>query len=196
MYSSEYKPIDFNNDDNLDTILHEILHAIKAYGKIMLKDGKIVTSTGLIKTIYSYDNLGNINEDESCYIGIEEAFNVAATSSILSMITKRQQPFRSYSSAGFLANTMLSNQELATVIKSSQLKGDTNWIQYFGKSSEEVIKSFDILINMMYLSPKEVINKSLREKKKDEAKLACEFLEDFILEHCNIDFYFPERKHK
>lgn len=77
MYSGEYKPIDFNNDDNLDIILHEILHAIKAYGKIKLKDGKIVTSTGLIQTIYSYDDLGNIKEEIDCYTGIEEAFNVA-----------------------------------------------------------------------------------------------------------------------
>ena len=75
------------------------------------------------------------------------------------MITGREQKFRGYSSAGYLANAMLSNQELEAVVKNSQLSGDTTWIQYFGDSSEQIIKSFDILINMMYLSQKEVINK-------------------------------------
>lgn len=110
------------------------------------------------------------------------------------MITGREQEFRCYRSAGFLANAMLSNQEIASVIKNSQLNGDTNWIQYFGESSEEIIKSFDILIKILYLSPMEVINKELMMKKNEESRLAREFLEDFIMAHCKGDFNFPERK--
>lgn len=194
VYSHQYKPFNFDDDESLDSLLHEILHAIKEYGKVKVKDNKIFTSTGLNQSVYSYDDLGNIKEEANIYIGIEEAFNVAATSSILSMITGREQKFRGYSSAGYLANAMLSNQELAAVIKNSQLSGDTTWIQYFGDSSEQIIKSFDILINMMYLSQKEVINKELRMKKIEDARLAREFLESFITMHCNWQFNFSERK--
>ena len=38
----------------VNTLIHEICHLIKRYGKLKVKNGKIIDSTGLMRDTYSY----------------------------------------------------------------------------------------------------------------------------------------------
>lgn len=53
-YFGMYKPFDFNDDKQVNTLIHEICHLIKRYGKLKVKNGKIIDSTGLMRDTYSY----------------------------------------------------------------------------------------------------------------------------------------------
>lgn len=184
VYYHQHMPFDFNDEKKLNTLLHEILHAVKGYGKIKVQDGKIIDSTGLMQDTYTYDTLNGVKEEKNERVGIEEAVNEVDTITILGMITGRQQDIRGYVRAGSLAKLLLEHKDIATVIKNSQFNGDDNWIQYLGEDSKKIIESFDVLVNMMYVSFRELNDKELMARKYAEADMAQDFLEDFIANYC------------
>ena len=55
-FDGKYVPFDFDNDESLKTLIHEICYLIKGYDKLREENWKIIDSTGLMKTIYSYDS--------------------------------------------------------------------------------------------------------------------------------------------
>ena len=184
MYFNQYMPFDFSDEKKLNTLVHEICHLVESYNKIRQENGKIVDYSGLIKTSYNYDDLDNIEEEKSEMVGIEEAINEVDTVSILTMITGKEQEITGYRRAGYLAEMLLEHKDIAAVIKKSQLNGDSSWIEYLGSESKKIIESFDSLVNMMYVSPSDLMDEEKMDRLYNEADQAHYYLEDFIDNYC------------
>lgn len=179
VYYGKYIPFNFNDINNIDSLTHEICHLIKGYNKEKIENEKIIDSTGLMQNIYSYNHEMNIIEEKM--VGIEEALNTAETTQILEMITGKKQNVKGYKTAGYLANKLLEYKDFAKVIKKSQLNGDNNWMQYFGdEQSKMLIDNFDILINLMYVSWKDINKKEKRDLLKQQRIISRDAILSFI----------------
>lgn len=152
VYLSIYKPFDFNKDENMAAIIHEMCHAIKGYGRLKVENGQIVDESGLIKDYYSYDNstqkLTNISSKN---VGIEEALNSYDEAQIMTLITGIPHEFGAYKGMTPVAKTLMQHKELAEVIKKSQFDGSNDWIEFLGEeNSNLLINNFDDWVNILY----------------------------------------------
>ena len=184
VFYNNYKPLDFQNDNFLDMLVHEICHLVKGYGKLKVENGKILDSTGLMKNTYTYSLEGGVQEEIQTQVGIEEALNVVDSMKILEMITGRKQKPRGYKQAGDAAELLLRHEDIAKVIKKSQLNGDDNWVEYLGADhAKMLIDNFDVLVNALYVPYSEiaVLEKfmELHQKKND----ASDEILDFIINY-------------
>ena len=181
VYYGIYMPFDFNNDKQVSTLIHEICHLIKGYGKLKNENGKIIDSTGLMKVTYDYSQENGILEEKNDMVGIEEALNDVETAQILEMMTGRKQEVTGYKAAGYSATRLLEHSDLAKEIRISQFRGDDSWIKYLGEeASKLLIKNFDILVNAMYISFKDINSKAKRELLYQKMAKAQELIDDFV----------------
>ncbi len=180
-----YKPFDFNDDRQVNILIHEICHLIKGYGKIKIENGKIIDSTGLIRKTYSYSQETGVGEENRDMVGIEEALNVVESAQILEMITGRKQEVVGYEAAGYSATRLLQHSDIAKVIRISQLRGDDSWIQYLGKEqSKKLIENFDVLVCTMYGSLED-FDKEKIEALYQKIGLAQDVIDDFVDNYCS-----------
>ena len=162
-YLHMYKPFDFNDEKKLSSIIHEMCHAIKGYGKLKVEDGKVITSTGLIKDYYEYDRESNSFKDtKSDNTGLEEAFNSYDEASIMTIMTGRFQEYGAYKGMTQIARKLMKHEELAQIIRISQFSGGNEWIEFLGKEDSEYLsKNFEEWISVLYSSPSELMNDKL-----------------------------------
>lgn len=181
VYYGIYMPFDFNNDKQVSTLIHEICHLIKGYGKLKNENGKIIDSTGLMKVTYDYSQENGILDEKNDMVGIEEALNDVETAQILEMMTGRKQEVTGYKAAGYSATRLLEHSDLAKEIRISQFRGDDSWIKYLGEeASKLLIENFDILVNAMYISFKDINSKAKRELLYQKMAKAQELIDDFV----------------
>lgn len=181
VYYGIYMPFDFNNDKQVSTLIHEICHLIKGYGKLKTENGKIIDSTGLMKVTYDYSQENGILEEKHDMVGIEEALNDVETAQILEMMTGRKQEVTGYKAAGYSATRLLEHSDLAKEIRISQFRGDDSWIKYLGEeASKLLIENFDILVNAMYISFKDINSKAKRELLYQKMAKAQKLIDDFV----------------
>lgn len=181
VYYGIYKPFDFNDDKQVNTLIHEICHLIKGYGKLKIENGKIIDSTGLMSDIYSYSKENGIVQEEDNMVGIEEALNDVETAQILEMMTGRKQEVIGYRAAGYSATRLMEHEDIAKAIGISQFSGDDSWIQYLGEEqSKLLIENFDILVNSMYVSFRDINTKEKRESLYKKMGIAQETIDEFV----------------
>ena len=186
VYFGMYKPFDFNDDKQVNTLIHEICHMIKGYGKIKIENGKIIDSTGLMRDTYSYSQENGVVEEKNDMVGIEEALNDVETAQILEMMTGRKQKADSYKLAGYYATQLLQHSDLAKVIRISQFSGDDSWIQYIGEEQSNLLaEKFDVLVNALYVSYSDIDTPEKREALHNKMGLAQDAIEDFIDNYCS-----------
>ena len=182
----KYTPFDFNDDNQLNTLIHEICHSIKGYGKVKVQNGKIIDSSGLSKDTYSYSQENGVVEEKNDMVGIEEALNTAETTQILEMMTGRKQEIIGYRAAGYFATQLLQHSDITKVIRASQFSGDDSWIQYIGEEqSKLLIENFDILVNSLYVSHKDINTPEKRQALFDKMELAQDVICKFIDNYCS-----------
>lgn len=162
-YLHLYKPFDFNDEKKISSIIHEICHAIKGYGKLKVEDGKVITSTGLMKDYYEYDRESNSFKDiKSDNTGLEEALNSYDEASIMTIMKGKFQEFGAYKGMTQIARKLMKHKELAQIIRSSQFSGGTEWIEFLGKEDSEYLsKNFEDWISVLYSSPSKLMNDKL-----------------------------------
>ncbi len=172
-YLHQYKPFDFNDDKKISSIIHEICHAIKGYGKLKVEDGKVITSTGLSKDYYEYDKKSNsfINT-KSDNTGLEEALNSFDEASVMTIMTEKFHEFGAYEGMTQAARELMKNEELAQIFRISQFSGGTEWIEFLGKENSEFISNnFEDWVNILYSPPSQLFDdKSGLMKKMQIAK--------------------------
>ena len=181
IYQGIYKPFDFNDDKQVNTLIHEICHLIKGYGKLKTDGEKIIDRTGLMKDTYSYSLEKGIIEEKNEMVGIEEALNDVETAQILEMMTGRKQEVIGYRAAGYSATRLLEHEDIAKAIRISQFSGDDSWMQFLGEEqSKLLIENFDVLVNSMYVSFSEINTKEKRELLYKKREIAQENIDEFV----------------
>ena len=181
-----YNPFDFSDDKQLNTLIHEICHLVKGYGKLKVENGKIIDSTGLAIDTYSYSQETGVVEEKNEMLGIEEALNDVEAAQILEMITGRKQEIGAYKVAGYHASRLLEHKDIVKVIRSSQFNGDSNWIRYLGEEQSKVlIDNFDVLVNSLYVSYSDINTKEKKKAYFEKIDLAQDALNNFIDNYCS-----------
>ena len=169
------------DNNKLDTIVHELCHAIKGYKKEKLINGKVYDSTGLNKDICDIEN-GKIEVKETSMLGIEEALNSVTTAKICELITGEYQ-IKSYGRASSIAELLLQNDELKKLLFRAQFKEDNEWIKYLGEENAKIIcENLDTLVNAMYAPWGEVNTPEKRKAHNERLNKLCEETYDFTSE--------------
>ena len=196
-YLHRYKPFDFNDEEKLSSIIHEMCHAIKGYGKLKVEDGRVITSTGLIKDYYEYDRETNtFTNTKSDNTGLEEALNSYDEASIMTIMTGKFHEFGAYKGMTQVARELMKHEELAQVIRTSQFSGGTEWMDFLGKKDSEYLSgNFEDWISVLYSSPSELMNDKLGLMKK--MKIAMNNVADYAKNYTSpqeIQAFMESRK--
>ena len=145
--------LDLSNDNNMGTLIHEICHLVKSYGRLKVQDDKIIVPSGLMYN--EYDLNGNrLNEgDYSLNVGIEEALNCYDEEQIAQSVLGPEYKSSAYHNISDLIAKLMANEEIRVAIRKAQFTGDMSWINLLGiEESKKLIEQFDYLINMSYIS--------------------------------------------
>ena len=178
---TQYKKEFVLDNNKLDTIVHELCHAIKGYKKEKLINGKVYDSTGLNKEICDIES-GKIEVKETSMLGIEEALNSVTTAKICELITGEYQ-IKSYGRASSIAELLLQNDELKKLLFRAQFKEDYDWIEYLGEENAKIIcENLDTLVNAMYAPWSEVNKPEKRKAYNERLNKLCEETYDFTSE--------------
>lgn len=178
---TQYKKEFVLDNNKLDTIVHELCHAIKGYKKEKLINGKVYDSTGLNKEICDIES-GKIEVKETSMLGIEEALNSVTTAKICELITGEYQ-IKSYGRASSIAELLLQNDELKKLLFRAQFKEDNEWIEYLGEENAKIIcENLDTLVNAMYAPWSEVNTPEKRKAYNERLNKLCEETYDFTSE--------------
>lgn len=175
----KYKPFDFNNDEKVSSIIHELCHAIKGYGRIKVENGQVVTQTGLISDTHRYNQETNSFEEiESLNTGLEEALNSYDEAEIMTIMTGVPHEFGAYKGMTQIARELMKHKELAEVIKKCQFTDSSEWIEFLGKENAELlIKNFEDWVNVLYSSPTDLMKN--REELMNKMTIAIDTLSSF-----------------
>ena len=163
----------------LQTLIHEICHAIKSYGTEKYDDNIIIDRSGLSITYYQNNN-GSIEEYDNILVGIEEAFNECDATIITSMLVGEELQPSSYKGATSYAMEIRKRfEKLYESIQKSQFSGSDDWIKIIGENkAKKLIDCFDIVA----LIPERSVM-WIKEKRDDYFKKknnAYNYLEEFI----------------
>ncbi len=181
VYFGIYRPFNFNDDKHAQSLIHEICHLIKGYGKLKIENGKIIDSTGLSKDTYSYSQENGVVDEKHEMVGIEEALTDVEAAQILELMTGRKQEAAAYKAAGYSATRLLQHNDLAKIIRLSQFRGDDSWIQYLGhEQSNLLIDNFDILVHSMYISLRDINTAETAEVFYNKMRLAQDTIDFFV----------------
>lgn len=182
-YLHRYKPFDFNDEEKLSSIVHEICHAVKGYGKLKVENGRVITSSGLIKDYYEYDRETNsFNNTKSDNTGLEEALNSYDEASIMTIMTGKFHEFGAYKGMTQVARELMKHEELAQIIRTSQFSGGSEWADFLGKEDSEYLsKNFEDWVSVLYSSPSELMNDKLglMEKMKTAMNNVADFAKNY-----------------
>lgn len=162
-----YRPFDFENENSMSALIHELCHAIKGYGKLNIVGNQVITSSGLMIHYSTYDEKnGTFVETGSKNVGLEEALNSYDEVSIMSMITGKQFECTGYATMERLISQILENNpDLASVIKKSQFSGGDEWIGYLGKENSDFLsEKFQDLVEITYSNLSADASKQMRFK--------------------------------
>ena len=180
-YYGMYMPFDFNDDTDVNTLIHEICHLIKGYGKLRIENDKIIDSTGLMKETYSYSLENGVVKEKEEMVGIEEALNEIESTQILEMMRGRKMKIIGYATASYSARELLEHDDIAKILRISQFHGDDIWIQYLGEEQSKVlIENFDILVNAMYVPFSVIDNDEKREALYKKMGQVQEIISNFV----------------
>lgn len=169
-----YLPFRFDSDSCVNNLIHEILHLIKGYGKLKMRDNYIIDSTGLLKKFYSYSLEEGFTLENCENLGIEEALNCVETSQILEMMTGEKKEIRGYKEAAEIAKVLLENSGFAQAVRKSQFSGDDSWIQFLCENlgedqSKLLIENLDKLV-IYHFATFKILNTPEKRKKFSEDK--------------------------
>ena len=156
-----YKPFDFSNEENQSTLIHEMCHAVKGYGReFKLQDKQIIAYQGLIEDIYEYDSNSKMyNKVQSNNVGIEEALNSYDEAQIMTLMTGKECEPNGYKAMMPASKKLMSFPKLAKAIRISQFENPKEWIKLIGKeNSEALISGFDDWVSSMYVSIQDIMN--------------------------------------
>ena len=151
-FAGKYTPFDINKDATMSTLIHEICHAIKGFGKARMEDKKAVDSTGLSSTYYQLDETtGLFEQTGESVVGFEEALNSLDEANVMTIMTGTPHEYGAYRAMTSAARRIMQNEKLAKMIRLSQFTGGTEWIDFLGKEQSDVlITSFDDWVYGIY----------------------------------------------
>lgn len=182
-YLHRYEPFDFNDEEKLSSIVHEICHAVKEYGKLKVENGRVIISSGLIKDYYEYDRETNsFTNTKSDNTGLEEALNSYDEASIMTIMTGKFHEFGAYKRMTQVARELMKHEELSQIIRASQFSGGTEWVDFLGKEDSEYLsKNFEDWVSVLYSSPSELMNDKLglMEKMKTAMNNVADFAKNY-----------------
>lgn len=196
-YFGLYKPFDFNNDEKVSSIIHEICHAIKGYGRIKVENGQVITQTGLISDVHQYNQSTNSFEESiSTNTGLEEALNSYDEAEIMTIMTGVPHEFGAYKGMSQIARMLMEHKELANIIRKCQFSGSDEWKDFIGRENAEfLIQNFEDWVSVLYSSFAQLTNDKLGLMKKMET--AMNNLADFAKNYTTpqeIQTFFESRK--
>ena len=182
-YLHRYKPFDFNDEEKLSGIIHEMCHAIKGYGKLKVENGQVITSTGLLKDYFEYDKSTNtLTNTRSDNTGLEEALNSYDEAEIMTIMTGVKHEFGAYKGMTQVARELMKHEELASVIRASQFSGRDEWSSFLGKEDSEYLsKNFEDWVSVLYSSPAELMDNkaNLMEKMRTAMNNVAQFANNY-----------------
>lgn len=148
----QYSPFDFNDDSKVSSIIHEICHAIKSYGKMKVENNQVVISNGLSKEYYDYHSSTNtFSEASSTNVGLEESLNSYDEAQVMTIMTGIKHEYGAYKSLTSAARLLLQHQGLASALKESQFSGGDEWREFLGNDNSNFLSNnFDDQISAFY----------------------------------------------
>ena len=137
----------------MGTLIHEICHLVKSYGRLKVQDDKIIVPSGLMYN--EYDLNGNrLNEgDYSLNVGIEEALNCYDEEQIAQSVLGPEYKSSAYHNISDLIAKLMANEEIRVAIRKAQFTGDMSWINLLGiEESKKLIEQFDYLKQIIFIT--------------------------------------------
>ena len=144
---------DLSNDGDMGTLIHEICHLVKSYGRLKVQDNKIIVPSGLMYNEYDLNGNRITDGDYSVNVGIEESLNCYDEEQIAKSVLGPDYKSIGYHNISDLITKLMANDEIRVAIKKAQFTGNTSWMTLLGvEDSQRLIKQFDQLIKMSYIS--------------------------------------------
>lgn len=148
---------DFNTDASLCGLVHELCHMVMNYGKIIIKDNKIISKTGLIQEEYEIKD-GEINLTTRKDVAFEEGINEYDARKITELILGRKPEDKNlaYALQFSYVSPLMNDEDSRKIVNQSRLNGDNDWMNILGFElsqkykdaiNEYVSISFNISIN-------------------------------------------------
>lgn len=149
-FMGQYKNFDFNNENQMATLVHEICHLIKSYGRTKIEGNKIIQLSGLMYEEYDF-NGNKLSGEFAINCGIEEALNCYDEVQVMERILGRQYTSTSYGGVADLASELMSREDIMREIRKSQFYDIESWIKYLGvERAKLLLDNFDIVIKTHY----------------------------------------------
>lgn len=148
-----YQPFDFQKEENIAMIVHELCHAIKSSFRIQVDEEQMIEHRGMKIVFYHLDNeTRTYKEVKSFNTGLEEATNSYDESKIMSILLGRNFEPTGYKAMTGLVDYMMKDLEIAEIIKTSQFSPNGNeWIRYFGVEASSFLSThFDSMCKALY----------------------------------------------
>ena len=199
--NNKHRKFDWSDENSQSTLIHEMCHAIKTYGHIKVNGDNVITSSGLIKSIFQYNTeTGNFDLISSYGEDLEEALNTLDECAVMSIMKKRPSISKNgYISMLPMAKKMMSFADIADVVRTSQLSGSDEWIEYMGKENCAFIVENFSLSGVRLGRNGKLLRQQMREAPIAREKLN-EFFDNYKPNKDKIDdneediiYYFEER---
>lgn len=140
-----------------ETIVHECCHAFMNYGKSHFENGKITTSTGLIKTKITLSKDDDIVEDE--FVNVEEGMTDYDAIVISNLVFGRGKGSKIYDANVKYVSTLMNDDQLRKIVNSSRADGDDKWKSILGTElSDRFLNAFENYYSVFFgnnLTPEE-----------------------------------------
>lgn len=145
--------LDLLDSNTMGTLIHEICHLVKSYGRLKIQDNKIIVPSGLMYNEYDLNGNRLTDGDYSVNVGIEEALNCYDEEQVAKSVFGKEYRSSGYRNISDLITKLMANEEIRIAIKKAQFTGDISWMSLLGiEESKKLIEQFDYLIKMSYIS--------------------------------------------